>query len=62
LGLLTTRRHHGDGVEDLAICFVDRAKHGSYFAQQALLVTRYTDTDLLIALKYELDDCESVVR
>ena len=47
-----------DGIEDLEICFVDRAKEGSYNAQQPLLVTRYSATTYAVAMIFELDGCE----
>lgn len=42
--LLVLRRAdiNGDGLEDLEVCFTDRAKGGTYSARQSLLVTRYS--------------------
>jgi hypothetical protein len=49
--------YNGDGIEDLALCFTDRAKVGTYSDQKSLLVTRYSDNSLLIAIGYEVDAC-----
>ena len=49
--------YNGDGIEDLAICFTDRAKKGTYSARKSLLVTRYSKDGLLVALNYEIDAC-----
>ncbi len=53
-----------DGLEDLEVCFIDRAApaHATYNAQQALLVTRYTADGNLVALAYAMDGCESFGR
>ncbi|MFM7025222.1 MAG: hypothetical protein ACKOWC_04080 [Limnohabitans sp.] len=48
-----------DGLEDLALCFTEEARRGSYFAQQALLVTRFSHSSYAVALKYEIEDCKS---
>jgi hypothetical protein len=53
-----------DGIEDLEVCFVDRAapEYASYKAQKALLVTRYAADGNLIALAYSLNGCETFPR
>ena len=51
-----------DGIEDLEICFTDKARGASYDSQQALLVSRYSDSSLAVALKYEVHGCESFAR
>ena len=51
-----------DGIEDLEICFVDRAKEGSYYSQQPLLVTRYSATTYAVAINFEVDGCEQFAR
>lgn len=48
---------NSDGVEDLEVCFVDKAKEGHYDSQQALLVTRYSDSSLAVALRFEVTGC-----
>ncbi len=53
---------NNDGIEDLEVCFVDRAKQGSYNAQRALLVTRYQPHAMLVALAYGMDGCETFAR
>ncbi len=51
-----------DGIEDLEVCFVDRAKQGSYNAQKALLVTRYARDAMPVALAFSMDGCETFAR
>jgi hypothetical protein len=51
--------YNGDGIEDLALCFTDKSKKGSYSTQDSLLVTRYSETGFLIALGFEADACEA---
>ena len=53
---------NGDGLEDLELCFTDRAKKGSYSAQQPLLVTRYSASSYAVALKYEVEGCPHDAR
>lgn len=53
---------NGDGIEDLEICFIDKAKEGNYDAQQALLVTRYSASAYAVALNYEVNGCEKFAR
>jgi hypothetical protein len=51
-----------DGIEDLELCFTDRAKQGSYSTQQPLLVTKYSSSMLATALSYEVSGCEEFSR
>lgn len=51
-----------DGIEDLEGCFIDKAKGATYNSQQALLITRYSDASLALALKFDVDGCESFAR
>ena len=54
-----------DGIEDLKVCFVDRALNGgTYHAAQGLLLTRYSGNAYVIALSYSLDDgvCPSYAK
>lgn len=51
-----------DGIEDLEVCFTDRGKVGNYDSQQALLVTRYSDKSLAVALSFSVDGCETFAR
>lgn len=53
---------NGDGLEDLEICFTDKAKEGSYDTQQAMLATRYSASSLVTALHYEVDGCPAYAR
>ncbi len=63
-GLKVLRRGdlNGDGIEDLEVCFVDKAKGATYYSQQALLVSRYSDSSLAIALRFEVDGCETFAK
>jgi hypothetical protein len=48
---------NGDGVEDLEVCFADRALNGgTYNASEGLLITRYSATGHAVALSFSLDD------
>lgn len=51
-----------DGIEDLEICFVDKAKEGTYDAQQPLLVTRYSASTYAVAISYQVYGCEESAR
>ena len=57
--LRVTRRAdiNGDGIEDLELCFTDRAKGGSYDSRKGLLVSRYSDETYAVALSYEIEGC-----
>jgi hypothetical protein len=52
---------NGDGIEDLEVCFVDRATNGgTYNSSQALLITRYSADSYAIALGFSVDGvCEN---
>lgn len=43
-----------DGIEDLVVCFDDRAIGATYRSTQLLYVTRYSDASMAIALDYSL--------
>lgn len=54
---------NGDGIEDLEVCFVDRAKEGSYDTQDPLILSRYNAEGYMIALNFSAqntDTCESI--
>lgn len=51
-----------DGIEDLEVCFVDRAKQGTYATQHPILLTRYAASGYVVALQFEVDGCERYVR
>lgn len=53
---------NGDGVEDVEVCFTDKAKQASYDAQQPLLITKYSNSSMAVALKFEVDGCENYAR
>lgn len=53
---------NGDGIEDLEVCFADRAKGATYNSQQALLISRYSDAGLAVALRFEVSGCETFAR
>src|SRR6266571_112201 len=44
-----------DGLEDVAVCFTDQALVGTYRTETPLLLTRFSDDGLLIAIAYEID-------
>lgn len=48
-----------DGIEDLTVCFDDRAIGATYRSTQLLLVTRYTDSSLAVALNYRVETPEA---
>lgn len=65
LKIVGRRDVNGDGIEDLEVCFVDRALNGgTYNASEGLLVTRYSATGHAIALSFSLDEgvCETYAR
>lgn len=51
-----------DGIEDLEICFIDRAKQGSYNTSKPLLITRFSKTGYLVALDFEVDGCPNYAK
>ncbi len=51
-----------DGIEDLEVCFSERAKQGSYHAQQAMLVTKYSAKTPVLALKFGVDGCATFAK
>lgn len=54
-----------DGIEDLEVCFTDRALNGgTYDTSKGLLITRYSAEDYAVALSYSLNDglCEDYAR
>jgi len=48
---------NGDGIEDLEVCFTDKAKGGSYDVRKGLLISRYSDETYAVALSFEVDGC-----
>lgn len=47
-----------DGIEDLAVCFTDKALGGpTYYSQDGLLITRYSANTYAVALSYSVDAC-----
>lgn len=59
--VVTERRDiNSDGVEDLAVCFTDKAMNGgSYDTQQSLLVTRLSPDAHAIALSFATNACDA---
>lgn len=54
-----------DGIEDLEVCFIDRALNGgTYHTSKALLITRYSAETYALALSFSLreDACEEYTR
>lgn len=65
LRIVGRRDVNGDGIEDLEVCFTDRALNGgTYDTSKGLLITRYSAEGYAIALSYSLDDsvCENYAR
>jgi hypothetical protein len=65
LRIVGRRDVNGDGIEDLEVCFIDRALNGgTYNTSEGLLITRYSADGYAIALSFSLDDgvCENYAR
>jgi hypothetical protein len=65
LRIVGRRDVNGDGIEDLEVCFTNRALNGgTYDTSKGLLITRYSAEGYAIALSYSLDDsvCENYAR
>jgi hypothetical protein len=57
LNIVGRRDVNKDGIEDLVVCFTDRALNGgSYDTSQGLLITRYSHTAYAVALSFSVDD------
>ncbi|MFN8693251.1 MAG: hypothetical protein ACK5XX_02480 [Holosporales bacterium] len=50
--ILGVKDYNDDGIEDIAVCFTDRAKEGSYYTVTPLILTRYSESMPLIALAH----------
>ena len=49
---------NSDGIEDVVVClFEQREGVGGYLGDQALLLTRYSATTPVIAIRFEVEDC-----
>ena len=65
LKIVARRDVNNDGIEDLEVCFTDRALNGgSYDASKGLLITRYSAEAYAVALSYSLGDgaCQEHAR
>lgn len=65
MDIVGRRDVNGDGIEDLEVCFLDRARNGgSYHASQGLLVSRYSADSYALALNFKLQDglCREYAR
>lgn len=65
LKIVARRAVNKDGVEDLEVCFTDRALNGgSYDTSKGLLITRYSAEAYAVALSYSLNDgvCQEYAR
>lgn len=57
LKVLSRRDVNRDGIEDLEVCFVDRAQNGgTYHTSSGLLLTRYSADGYAVALSFSLND------
>lgn len=59
---LNIRDFNKDGVIDVEICFNDRAKFGTYNAQQPILISQLSKNSDYIALKFEVDGCKEYAK
>ena len=65
LKVVSRRDVNSDGIEDLEVCFIDRALNGgSYHTSSGLLITRYSADSYAVALSFSLNDdvCPDYVR
>ncbi|WP_090437263.1 hypothetical protein [Duganella sp. CF458] len=65
LHVIGRRDVNGDGVEDLEVCFIDRALNGgSYNTSTGLLITRYSKDSYAVALNFGLSNgvCEEYAK
>lgn len=65
LKIVARRDANGDGIEDLEVCFIDRALNGgTYDTSSGLLITRYSADAYAVALSYSLNDgvCQEYAR
>lgn len=58
LRLLKRADSNRDGFEDLEVCFTEMAKHGTYRAAQAMLITKLAPQASALALKFEVEGCD----
>ena len=57
LKIVARRDVNNDGIEDLEVCFTERALNGgSYHTSKGLLLTRYSADGYALALNYSLND------
>jgi hypothetical protein len=57
LKIMGRRDVNRDGIEDVEVCFIDRALNGgTYNTSKGLLITRYSADSYAVALSYNLDD------
>jgi len=51
---------NGDGIEDIEVCFTDKAMNGgTYSTQEPILITKYSKRMPPIAIKYEVFGCNA---
>lgn len=61
LRIVGRRDVNGDGIEDLEVCFVDRAQNGgTYNATKGLLITRFSASGYALALSFSLHNAACV--
>jgi hypothetical protein len=56
LSLFERGDHNSDGIEDILVCFNDRAKDGKFNATRPLILQKYSDNTPLVALAVGVDD------
>lgn len=65
LKIVARRDINGDGIEDLAVCFIDRDLNGgTYDTSSGPLISRYSADGYAVALSYSLNDgvCQEYAR
>lgn len=65
LKIVGRRDVNGDGIEDLEVCFIDRALNGGrYDTSKGLVITRYSADSYAVALSFSLDErlCQNYAR
>lgn len=58
--VLKVKDVNDDGIEDIEVCFSDRATNGgTYNTQKPVLITKYSKSTPPIAIKYEVFGCDA---
>ncbi|GGF12573.1 hypothetical protein [Pseudoalteromonas gelatinilytica] len=60
--VLDVRDFTKDDIIDIEICFNDKAKFGTYNAQQPILISQLSKNGDYVALKFEVDGCTEYAK